>query len=327
MTCDDPVQFGQRLDLVDDHLAHLRGALGGLLRHFQHAAAKFVARGVQLVVHFGRHLLHARHHGGELVRRLLEHRIGFLRALLIDLAHGIGGQPALLFGRGANRLELPADGGRTRTGGFRHHPGDVARALFGSRQQFIEQTGESRQPLVEIGGAQIDGGDQRFQHRFAFGDGSGGGAVALLDHRSGSDERLAVSLELAGKRAEIFQRLGGFGVEHRQLVFQRLGRKAVARADVVDGGHEVGHAGDQRAFQRIEIIVRAGKHFLQQDIALAQPLEQRDRVGAQNLAGFLHLGHCRDRDLTRLVDRRRGRPARGPSATCSPRRWRVRRPT
>jgi hypothetical protein len=26
------------LDLVDDHLAHLRGALGGLLRHFQHAA-------------------------------------------------------------------------------------------------------------------------------------------------------------------------------------------------------------------------------------------------------------------------------------------------
>ena len=50
--------------------------------------------------------------------------------------------------------------------------------------------------------------------------------------------------------------------------------------------------------------MRAGQHFLQQDIAFAQPLEQRDRVGAQDLAGFLHLGHRRDRDLARLVDRR-----------------------
>ena len=48
----------------------------------------------------------------------------------------------------------------------------------------------------------------------------------------------------------------------------------------------------------------AGEHFLQQDIAFAQPLEQRDRVGAQDLAGFLHFGHRRDRDLARLVDRR-----------------------
>ena len=75
----DPVQFGQRLDLVDDHLAHLRGALGGLLRHFQHATAKFVARGFQFVLHFAGHLLHARDHGGELVGGLLEHRVGFLR--------------------------------------------------------------------------------------------------------------------------------------------------------------------------------------------------------------------------------------------------------
>ncbi len=50
--------------------------------------------------------------------------------------------------------------------------------------------------------------------------------------------------------------------------------------------------------------MRAGQHFLQQDIAFAQPLEQRDRVGSQDLAGFLHLGHRRDRDLARLVDRR-----------------------
>ena len=115
---DDPVQFGQRLDLVDNHLAHLRGAFGGLLRHFQHAAAQFVAGGFEFVMHFRRHLLHARHHGGELVGGLLEHRVGFLGALLIDLAHGFGGQPALFLGRSAHRLELPADSGRTRTGGF-----------------------------------------------------------------------------------------------------------------------------------------------------------------------------------------------------------------
>ena len=47
--CDDPVQFRQSLDLVDDHLAHLRGAFGGFLRHFQHAAAQLVAGGLEFV--------------------------------------------------------------------------------------------------------------------------------------------------------------------------------------------------------------------------------------------------------------------------------------
>ena len=193
MTCDDPVQFGQRLDLVDDHLAHLRGILGGFLRHFEHAAAKFVARGVQFVMHFGAICFMLAHHRGELVGRLLEHRVGFLRALLVDFVHGVGRQPALFFGRRADRLELAADGGRTRAGRFRHDPRDVAGALFGGCQRFIEQPGEPRQTLIEIGGAQVDRGDQRFQHRLAFGDGSGGGAVALLDHRRGFDQRLAVT--------------------------------------------------------------------------------------------------------------------------------------
>ena len=68
--------------------------------------------------------------------------------------------------------------------------------------------------------------------------------------------------------------------------------------------HEVGHAGDQRALERVEVVVGAGQHFLQQDVAFAQALEQRHRVGAQDLAGLLHLGDGRDRDLARLVDRR-----------------------
>ncbi len=306
MTRDDPVQFGQRLDLVDNDLAHLRGALGGFLRHLQHAAAQFVARGFQLVMHLQSHLLHALHHRGELVRRLLEHGVGFLGAALIHFAHGVGCQPAFLLRRRANRFKLPADRGRTRAGRFRDHPRDIARARFGGGQRFIQQARKPRQPVIEIGGSQIDRRHQRFQLGFAVGDGGGGVAVALLDQIGGIDQRLAVGLELAGQRAEIFQRPRGLGVEDGQLVFQRLGGDAVARGDVVHGGHEVGHARDQGALERVEIVMRAGEHFLQQDIAFAQPLEQGDRIGPQDLAGFLHLGHCRDRHLTRLVDRRPG---------------------
>ena len=93
---DDPVEFGQRLDLVDDHLAHLRGVVGGLLRHFEHAAAQFVAGGFELVMHLGGHLLHGLHHGGELLGRLLEHRIRFGVALLVQFAHGLVGHGGVL---------------------------------------------------------------------------------------------------------------------------------------------------------------------------------------------------------------------------------------
>ena len=59
---DDAVELGQRLDLVDDHAAHLRGALGGLLRQFEDAAAQLGARGLELALHLRRHLLHALQH-------------------------------------------------------------------------------------------------------------------------------------------------------------------------------------------------------------------------------------------------------------------------
>ena len=39
MARDDAIEFGQRLDLIDDDLTHLSGALGGLLRHFENALA------------------------------------------------------------------------------------------------------------------------------------------------------------------------------------------------------------------------------------------------------------------------------------------------
>ena len=204
-----------------------------------------------------------------------------------------------------HRLELPADRGRTCAGGFRHHAGDVAGALFGGGQQFIQQAGEARQPLIEIGGPQVDGGDQQFQRRLAFGDGSRGACGCSARPRSAaSTSALPWISNWLDSEPRFSSALCGLAVEDVQLVFQRLGRDAVARGDVVHGGHEIGHAGDQRALQRVEVVVRAGQHFLQQDVAFAQPLEQRDRVGAQDLAGFLHFGHGGDRDLARLVDRR-----------------------
>ena len=113
-----------------------------------------------------------------------------------------------------------------------------------------------------------------------------------------------MGLELGRQLAEIFQRLLRLGVEHRELVFQRLGGNPVARGDVVHCRDEIGNAGDERAFQRVEVVVGASQDLLQQDVAFAQAFEQRHRVGAQDLAGLLHLGHGRDRDLARLFDRR-----------------------
>ena len=225
-------------------------------------------------------------------------------ALLVEVVQRIEGLLPLVFGRSAHRLELAADRGRTCARGFRHHARDIAGALFGSGERFVEQAGEARQPLVEVGGAQVDGGHQRFKLRLAVGDRGRGGTVGLFDHAGCLDQLLAVLLELARQRAEILQRLRGLAVEDGELVFQGLRGDADAGGDVVHGGHEVGHAGHQRALQRVEVVVGAGQHFLQQDVAFAQPFEQRHRIGAQDLAGLLHFGDGGDRDLTRLVDGR-----------------------
>ena len=220
---DDAVQFGERLDLVDDHLAHLRGALGGLLRHFQHAAAQLVAGRLELVMHLGRHLLHARNQVGEAFGGLLEHRIGFFRGLPVDVVHGLDGLPVLLLGRDADRLELPADRGRSRAGGLGDDARDIAGALLGGGERFIQQAGEARQPLIEVGGTQVDGGDQRFQRGLALGDRGGGGAVGLLDHGGGLDQRAAMGVELGGERTQVLERLRGLVVEDAELVFAASG--------------------------------------------------------------------------------------------------------
>ena len=75
MAGDDAVELGQRLDLVDDDAAHLRGAFGGLLRQFEDAAAQLGAGRLELALHLGGHLPHALQRLGEALRGLREHLV------------------------------------------------------------------------------------------------------------------------------------------------------------------------------------------------------------------------------------------------------------
>ena len=117
MAGDDAVELGQRLDLVDDDAAHLRGALGGLLRQFEDAAAQFVAGGFELAVHLRasparvhlrRHLLHALHDLGEALGGVAEHGVGVAGGLVVDRVHRLGGAAAFVVGVVRARARIAA---------------------------------------------------------------------------------------------------------------------------------------------------------------------------------------------------------------------------
>ena len=102
MAGDDAVELGQRLDLIDDDAAHLRGAVGGLLRQFEDAAAQFGAGRLQLALHLGGHLPHALQRLGEALRGLREHLVGLAAVLGVDAVQQLAGALALLLrARGA----------------------------------------------------------------------------------------------------------------------------------------------------------------------------------------------------------------------------------
>src|SRR5262249_9043852 len=61
MASDNPIEFGERFDLIDDHAAHLGCALGRLLRQLKDAAAQLLTRRLEFLLHLRRHLLHALH--------------------------------------------------------------------------------------------------------------------------------------------------------------------------------------------------------------------------------------------------------------------------
>ena len=71
---------------------------------------------------------------------------------------------------------------------------------------------------------------------------------------------------------------------------------------VVHGGDEIGHAVHQRALDLVHVLVRAAQHLLQEDVGLAQALEQRGGVGAQHAVRLEHLGDRGGGGLLRLLD-------------------------
>ena len=76
---------------------------------------------------------------------------------------------------------------------------------------------------------------------------------------------------------------------------------------VVHGRDEIGHPCDQRALDLAHVLVRAAEHLLQQDVGLAQALEQRGRIRPQHVLRLEHLGDRGRGGLLGLLDRRLGR--------------------
>ncbi|CEG07380.1 hypothetical protein BN961_00769 [Afipia felis] len=306
MAGDNAVELGQGFDLIDDDLAHLRGAFGCFLRQFQHAAAQIGAGGVKFLMQFGSHLLHRVDDVAELVGCFREHAGCILSAAIVNLAHRLERLAALVLDSHANGFELTANRGGACPGAFGNDTRDIARAQLGGVERFLKQADEAVEALVEIEGAGVDRGGELFQQALALGDGLRGALVALFDGANRIGQQAAMALELGREAAEAFQRAGGGFVEGAQLFFQRARRGAVAAGDIVERGDEIGDARDQCPLQRVEVFVGAGEHFLQQDVAFTQPLEQRDRIRAQDLAGLLHFGDGGGRNLARLVDRSAG---------------------
>ncbi len=255
MAGDDAVEFGQRLDLVDDDPAHLGGAFGGFLRQFEDAAMQLGAGGFQLALHLGRHLLHALHRLGKAVVGLAEQRMGVAGGLIVDRPHRFGGLATLILGVFADAFVLLGDAAALVLGGFtdalvllgdaatlllrmfargiilladrtaalggrlRHDAGDIARAGRRRLEQFIEQAGEALEPLVEILGADVERGDQGIERDPAFIDAFVGALIAAFDQFGGAGQAAAMRVELDGELAEIGEHPRGDVAEIGDIVF------------------------------------------------------------------------------------------------------------
>ncbi|MBV6489013.1 MAG: hypothetical protein GHHEDOFH_02990 [Pseudorhodoplanes sp.] len=298
----DAVELGERLDLVDDHAAHLGGAFGGLRRHFQDAAAQLGAGGVELVLHLCRHLLDALQHVGEPLGRLAEDHMGVAHRLFVDVLHRVLGALALLFGAVAHQLEGFGDGLRALRAGVGDDAADLARARGGAFQRFVEQVGEALEPLVELLALDVEGGDQRVEIGAPLVDGFVGLAVADVDELHRLDQHAAVHVELAGEVAEVLGHLAGDALEGLDLVRHALGDVAGAAGGVVHHGGEFRHPAGERGLQPVHVLLRTRQHFLQQDIGLAQTLEQPAGIVAQAVVRLHHFRHRRGGHRLRALD-------------------------
>ena len=306
MARNDAIEFGQRLDLVDDNPAHLRGAFGRFLRQFEDAAPEFVARAFQLALHFRGHLLHALDGFGKALVRALEQGLGIAGGLLVDCAHRFGGALALFLGIFADAFVLFADGTGAFGARFRDETGDFARARRSGLERLVEQAGEPGQALLEILGADVEGGDQGIELDAPLVDAVLGALVAVIDDLDGLGELAAVNVELPRQLPEVADDLGGDVAEGRDVCLDAPGGIAGRRRDLVHRGDEFGHAHHERVFQRAHVLVGAAEHFLQHDVGFAQPLEQGGGVGPQHRVRLQHFLHGRRRGVLSI--------ARSPSA-------------
>src|SRR5579871_143803 len=133
----------------------------------------------------------------------LEELLALRCRLLIKLVQGSTRFLAMLFGCGANGGMLLRDG----TGAFgrrlRDQPGDIAGALLGGAQRYVEQIRESFETFVELFGA---GGYRRreaLNRVLTLADRGHGVVVGLLEQVNGIGECFGVAVKLKRQLAEI----------------------------------------------------------------------------------------------------------------------------
>src|SRR6266404_3204731 len=286
----DPVELGQRLDLIDDDAPHVGGGVRRLLRQLEDALAHLGARALELATHLGGHLLQLVEHVGEALRRLREHAMRLFARLLVDAAHRLAQACTLFLGAAADRFEILDDRLGARGRGFRGHAGDVARALARGFERLVEHAGKAREPLFQIAGLAVERGGELFQRGAALGQRAVGALIAGVDQGDRFRERARMRVELARDLAQIVERLRGHRLEARDVSLDvAVGRAGLLR-HVVHGGDELGHPRDQRALDVAHVLVRAAEHLLQQNVGLAQALVECGRVRPQHVLRLLDLG-------------------------------------
>ena len=203
----DAIELGECIDLLDDDAAHLRGAVGRLLRQFEDALAQFGASLLHLALHRGAHLAHLPHDLDEALAGLAEQRGGLAGRLLVDRVQGFRGALALLVGGHAHQLVLVGDRLGAFGRGFGQHTRDVARAALGRLEGFGEQAREALEPLVEIADLAVDLVDHGVEGLTPIGENLLGAAIARVDLLGRRGQRFALRIELLATRAQISRRI------------------------------------------------------------------------------------------------------------------------
>ena len=303
----DAVELGQGLDLINDDAAHVRSGVRCLLRQLENALAQLSARRFELAAHVGAHLLQLVQNLGEALRRLRQHDVRLLARLLVDAVHGLAQARPLLLGAAADCLEILPDRFDAAGRRVRSQPRDFARPFARAFERLIEHTGKAGKPLFEISGFAVEGGHQLLQRGAALGERALGLPVAAIDQRHRICQRVGVHVEVAGKPAQIVERLRRHFLEARNVALHVAVGGAGLLRDVVHCRDEIGHPRNQRALDAAHVLVRAAQDLLQENIGLAQALVERIRIGMQHVVRLFDLGNSDRCRLLGLLHRAMGR--------------------